>query len=168
MRLFCACERWAYNRLREGASRDAIKQRGQAVFGLNSRYVDDARLRAQTLLESQNALLGIEIANPEEKLRQARRKLRHTEERWARCADPRKAERLRRAANGRRARIRSLEEQWAEITQHRGNGTIRPAVFGGRKLWRRVCKGHAPLEAWHLARYGDTPLHRLHYLGLGG
>src|SRR5579884_3277390 len=52
MRLFCACERWAFTRLVEGASRDTVKEDGQELFGLNSRYVDDARLKAQAVLDS--------------------------------------------------------------------------------------------------------------------
>ncbi|MDK2882661.1 MAG: hypothetical protein PWP58_997 [Bacillota bacterium] len=34
MRLFCACMRWAFNRLLEGSSRDEIKKLGQELFGL--------------------------------------------------------------------------------------------------------------------------------------
>jgi predicted transposase len=57
MRLFCACERWAFNRLLEGGSRDKVKKDGQELFGLNSRYVDDARLKAQALIDSRRELL---------------------------------------------------------------------------------------------------------------
>ena len=56
MRLFCACERWAFHRLLEDASRDKVKKDGQELFGLNSRYVDDARLKAQALIDSQREL----------------------------------------------------------------------------------------------------------------
>lgn len=152
MRLFCACERWAFNRLLEGASRDGIKKRGQEVFGLNSRYADDARLRAQGILDARTSLLGIEIPNTEEKLRRARTKLRHTERRLAHCADPVKAGRLRRAASRQRARAGSLEKKLADLRTHQERGTFPPVVFGGRKLWRRVCKGRATVEEWQAAR----------------
>ncbi len=68
MRLFCACQRWAFNRLLEGVSRDEVKKRGQELFGLNSRYADDARLKAQALLDSQKELLELEIEETEKKL----------------------------------------------------------------------------------------------------
>ncbi|AVX21830.1 hypothetical protein [Carboxydocella thermautotrophica] len=75
MRLFCACMRWAFNRLLEGASRHEIKKSGQELFGLNSRYADDARLKAQALLDSQTELLKLENEETEEKLGRARKKL---------------------------------------------------------------------------------------------
>jgi predicted transposase len=45
MRLFCALIRWAFNRLLEGSTREELKKQGQAIFGLNSRYCDDAILK---------------------------------------------------------------------------------------------------------------------------
>jgi len=76
MRLFCACMRWAFNRLLEGASCDKINQEaGAGVFGLNPRYADDARLKAQALLDSRKELLDLEIEETEEKLSRARKKL---------------------------------------------------------------------------------------------
>ena len=75
MRLFCSCWRWAFNRFLEGVFRDEIKKRGQELFGLNSRYVDDARLKAQALLDSQKELLVLEIEETEAKLGRARKKL---------------------------------------------------------------------------------------------
>ncbi len=154
MRLFCACERWAFNRLLEGVSRDEVKRRAQSLFGLNSRYADDARLRTQAMLESRKALLEVEMGDAEEKLRRARRKLRLAEQKLARCSDCQKAERLRRAVNGRKARVASLERKLAGLKKHQENGTVPPVVFGGRKLWQQVCKGRATLEEWHAARKG--------------
>ncbi|MDN5348397.1 MAG: hypothetical protein PWP65_1962, partial [Clostridia bacterium] len=75
MRLFCACMRWAFKRLLEGASRDEVKKLGQELFGLNSRYVDDARLKAQGVLDSQKELLKLEIEETEKKLGRAKKKL---------------------------------------------------------------------------------------------
>jgi predicted transposase len=122
MRLFCACMRWAFNRLLEGASRDEIKKLGQELFGLNSRYVDDARLRAQAVLDSQKELLELEIEETENKLHRARKKLGLV--------------------------MRKL----AELETHRENGTIPKVVFGGRKLWKKVCKGRATRKEWWAAR----------------
>lgn len=75
MRLFCASQRWAFNRLLEGIFRDEVKKLGQELFGLNSRYADDARLKAQALLDSQKELLELEIEETIKKLGRARKKL---------------------------------------------------------------------------------------------
>ncbi|WP_287195398.1 hypothetical protein [Syntrophothermus sp.] len=50
MRLFCTCERWTFNRLLKGWSKDDVKKQGQELFGLNFRYADDAWLKAQATL----------------------------------------------------------------------------------------------------------------------
>ncbi|GAB5046702.1 hypothetical protein [Thermodesulfovibrio sp. TK110] len=48
MRKFSSCMRYAYNRLLEDKERKDL----QPVFALNSRYVDDAVMKAKTVLES--------------------------------------------------------------------------------------------------------------------
>jgi IS605 OrfB family transposase len=156
MRLFCACMRWAFNRLLEGASRDEIKKSGQKLFGLNSRYVDDARLKAQAVLDSQKELLELEIEETEKKLGQARKKLGLAMRKLARAkkkgAAPEVIEKLCLAVKGRNNRVAFLEKKLAELETHRENGTIPKVVFGGRKLWKRVCKGRATQEEWWAAR----------------
>jgi IS605 OrfB family transposase len=52
MRRWSSCKRYAYQRLLEGEERKELKKRLQAVFGLNSRYVDDAILKAQEVLKA--------------------------------------------------------------------------------------------------------------------
>jgi IS605 OrfB family transposase len=52
MRRWSSCVRFAYNRLLEGFSRNALKRELQGVFNLNSRYVDDAIMKAKSVLES--------------------------------------------------------------------------------------------------------------------
>ncbi len=156
MRLFCSCQRWAFNRLLEGASRDEVKKRGQELFGLNSRYADDARLKAQAVLDSQKELLELEVEETEnklgrawKKLGQAMRKLTKTEEKGT---APGVLEKLRLAVKGRQMRVASLEEKLAELKAHQENGTIPKMVFGGKKLWKRVCRGRAAREEWQVAR----------------
>lgn len=68
MRLFCSCERRAFNRLVEGDSRKALKKQGQGIFGLNSRYCGDAVLKAKAVVQSQKELLALEIEETEAKL----------------------------------------------------------------------------------------------------
>jgi IS605 OrfB family transposase len=52
MRKFSSCMRYAYNRLLEDKERKDLKKDLQPVFALNSRYVDDAIMKAKTVLES--------------------------------------------------------------------------------------------------------------------
>lgn len=156
MRLFCACMRWAFNRLLEGASRDEIKKLGQELFGLNSRYADDARLKAQGVLDSQRELLGLEIEETEKKLGRAKQKLSLAMRKLVvaekKGAAPEVIEKLRLVVRGRNNRVASLEKKLAELEAHRENGTVPRVVFGGKKLWKKVCKGRATREKWRAAR----------------
>ena len=156
MRLFCACERWAFTRLVEGASRDTVKEDGQELFGLNSRYVDDARLKAQAVLDSQREVLDSDIEDTQTKLGRARKRLGQTVKKLARAvkrgAPSDVLEKLGLTVKGRNARVASLETKLAELKAHRENGTIPTVVFGGKKLWKRVCKGRASAEEWRAAR----------------
>ncbi|GBD40067.1 hypothetical protein HRbin37_02355 [bacterium HR37] len=52
MRKQSACFRYAYNRLLEGKTRKELKKELQSVFNINSRYVDDAIFKAQTLINT--------------------------------------------------------------------------------------------------------------------
>ncbi|BBL81365.1 IS200/IS605 family accessory protein TnpB-related protein [Thermus thermophilus] len=59
MRRFSAAVRYAYNRLLEGKPREELKRQESplcAFFGLNTRYADDAILKAQALLDSAREL----------------------------------------------------------------------------------------------------------------
>jgi len=51
MRRWSSCVRFAYNRLLEGKSRNGLKRELQGVFNLNSRYVDDAIIKAESVLQ---------------------------------------------------------------------------------------------------------------------
>ncbi|GAW29243.1 IS200/IS605 family accessory protein TnpB-related protein [Carboxydocella sp. ULO1] len=52
MRRWSSCARFAYNRLLEGKNRNTLKKELQGIFNLNSRYVDDAIMKAKSVLES--------------------------------------------------------------------------------------------------------------------
>jgi IS605 OrfB family transposase len=52
MRRWSSCVRFAYNRLLEGKSRNELKRELKGVFNLNSRYVDDAIMKAKSVLQS--------------------------------------------------------------------------------------------------------------------
>ncbi|SHM19640.1 transposase, IS605 OrfB family, central region [Caldanaerovirga acetigignens] len=52
MRRWSSCMRFAYNRLLESKGRNELKRELQGIFNLNSRYVDDAIIKAKSVLES--------------------------------------------------------------------------------------------------------------------
>ncbi|SFE72097.1 transposase, putative, N-terminal domain-containing protein, partial [Thermoanaerobacter thermohydrosulfuricus] len=52
MRRWSPCMRFAYKRLLEGYDRNTLKRDLQGTFDLNSRYVDDAIMKAESALES--------------------------------------------------------------------------------------------------------------------
>jgi IS605 OrfB family transposase len=52
MRKFSSCMRYAYNRLLEGKNRKDLKKELQSIFNINSRYVDDAIMKAQSVINS--------------------------------------------------------------------------------------------------------------------
>lgn len=155
MRLFCACTRWAFNRLLEGRPRVELKKQGQGLFGLNSRYVDDTILKAKEIIDSQRELLAPEIEETETKLARARKKLGWAEKDLDRAVKANNAtgiEKTKRTVHGRKARVKKLAGKLAELKAHQSSGTIPTVIFGGRSLWERVCKGRASNEEWRQAR----------------
>ncbi|MEW6107072.1 MAG: IS200/IS605 family accessory protein TnpB-related protein, partial [Bacillota bacterium] len=155
MRLFCACTRWAFNRLLEGNSREEIKKQGHEVFGLNSRFCDDAILKAREIIASQKELLAIEIKETEAKLARAEKKLDRAQRSLTRALKAGDAVRIQKAkctVHGRKARVKKLASKLAELQAHDARGTIPKVVFGGRALWKRVCKGKATRKEWRDAR----------------
>ena len=139
-----------------------LKQGLQAAFGLNSRYADDAILKANEVISSQRALIPVEIAETEAKRERTARK---------RKANARKAERLEaagredeaaavaRAIHGQDLRLARLDAKLAEYRRHRADGTIPKVVFGGKRLCRRLCRSVGPERArlraeWHAVRRG--------------
>ena len=52
MRRWSSCMRYAYKRLLEGHKRNELKRELQGIFNLNSRYVDDAIMKANSVLNS--------------------------------------------------------------------------------------------------------------------
>ena len=49
MRRWSSCVRYAYNKLLEGLDRNKLTRELQKVFKLNSRYVDDAIMKANSV-----------------------------------------------------------------------------------------------------------------------
>ena len=154
-RLFCACERWAFNRLLEGGTRVDLKVEGQSLFGLNSRRVDDAILKAQAVIDSRKELLQLEIEETQTKLSRAKKKLSRAERDLGKARkeyDSQAIERDKRIVRGRGMRVTRLSRELAAVKEHLAAGTIPKVVFGGRALWKRVCRGRAGNNEWKAAR----------------
>jgi len=56
MRKWSSCMRYAYQRLLEGYNRSELKRSLPEFFGLNTRYVDDAILKAQSQINALRAI----------------------------------------------------------------------------------------------------------------
>ena len=160
--LTTSTDRVETTRDRAAALRLDLKQRLQTDFGLSSRYADDAILKANEVITSQRALIPVEIKETEAKRNRTERK---------RKANIRKADQLEaagradeaaavtRAIRGQDLRLAKLDGKLTEYRRHLAEGTIPKVVFGGRSLWRRLCRStgpeHARLRAeWHAARCG--------------
>jgi len=118
MRLFCASTRWAFNRLLEGSSREELKKQGQKIFGLNSRYVDDAILKAKVIIDSRKELLAEEIQETETKLNRAERILNRSEKDLARAIEAgntSEIEKKKRILRGRKMRVKKLAGKLNEL-----------------------------------------------------
>jgi IS605 OrfB family transposase len=112
-------------------------------------------LKAKAIIESQRGLVALEIEETETKLARARKKLSWAEKDLGKAVeanDPVKIEKAERAVHGRKARVKRLKTKLDELKTHQNNGTIPTVVFGGRSLWKRVCRGRATKEEWRNAR----------------
>ncbi|WP_252393425.1 DUF4200 domain-containing protein [Hydrogenibacillus sp. N12] len=108
------------------------------------------------MIDAQKELLELEIDTTEAKLRRARKKLGRAMEKRSRAEKnglPKDELRtLDRTVQGKQARVSALEKKLRELKEHKENGTVPTAIFGGRKLWRSVCKGKATRDEWRAAR----------------
>jgi IS605 OrfB family transposase len=155
MRLFCSCMRWVFKRLQEDKSREELKKQCQQVFGLNSRFCDDAILKAKAIIESQKELLKREIEETKTKLTRAEKKLRQAEKTLDKAVvknDPVKIGKFKHTVHGRKARVKKLSDKLDKLKVHQDNDTIPTVVFGGHSLWKKVCKGSVSAEEWRKAR----------------
>lgn len=155
MRLFGAATRFSFNRLLAGKAQAAIAVELPRLFGVNSRYADDAILKAKALIDSQQALIPLEIAETQAKLDRTQRKLqanRQKERTLRERGGVDYADRVAIAIQGQEAREAKLTEKRAEYEEHQKNGTIPKVIFGGRKRWEDLTHGRASREEWRDAR----------------
>ena len=154
-RLFGATTRFGFNRLLEGNRPAEVAVRLQELFGLNSRYSDDAILKAKEIITSQKALVPLEIEDTQVKLGKTQRKLkanRKKERKLREHGAGEYADRMAFAIKGQEAREQKLTEKLTEYEAHRKHGTIPKVIFGGRKLWEDLAHGRASRKDWRSAR----------------
>lgn len=172
MRGFASCLRWVFNRLQDVPNGhpdsavpvsdqplNRIKREAQRLFHLNSRYVADAIRDARSIMDSQKALLPIQLQDVEKRIadwdkaeKKALRILKQpdsvkTAEQWQKKLE----------AIGRRKAKTGVRK--TALQRHLENGTIPTVVFGGRRLLKRLTQSHGDRHGelkrqWRLARQG--------------
>ena len=144
---------------RTAALRLECKQGLQTAFGLNSRYTDDAILKANEVVASQRKLIPMEIAETEAKRERTERKRKanvRKAERFEAAGRKEEAATIRRVIHRQELRLAKLDAERTEYRRHRAEGTIPRVVFGGRHLWRRLYKSVGREHA-RLRRSGTRP-----------
>ncbi len=166
MRAFSACTRWAFARLilpeaRENPEtwRNLLKQSGQGLFRLNSRYVGDAILEAGQIIDSQVQLLPLQLKDIESRLEKIKKQETKTKRALKTPDSPEAAVRLSARLDALARKKTRLEERRASLQTHIQNGTIAKVVFGSRALLRRLTQSHgerhmALRRRWRLKRQG--------------
>jgi IS605 OrfB family transposase len=129
-----AASRFAYSRLMEGMENKIIWGILRKKFPmLTSRNLNDAMRMAEGILASQRERLPSQADSLKRKVKAIEEKLKRELNR----ADGPRSERIK----AMRRRIQRLSARRDELQAHIARGTVPPAVFGGRKLWRRVSHG---------------------------
>ena len=138
MRKFQAAVRFSYNRLVEGMSKKQLVPLLQEKFIPNARYCQWAADKAQGTIDSQTELLPLYLREVEAKIEKSRQKLPKI-----------KSEQRRK---GVRARIKKLAAKRDGYLKHIQNGTLPPAVFGGKKNAQLLSQGKLSREKWRELR----------------
>lgn len=136
-RLMCpqqAASRFAYNRLREGMENKVIWRVMREKFPtLTGRNLNDAMRMAEGILASQREVLPGQADSMKRNVEATEKKL----ERELNRADGSRPERVQMLQR----RLRRLSARRDKLQARIANGTVPPAVFGGRRLLRRVSRG---------------------------
>jgi len=135
---FSSMVRTAYNQLLNKRMKDVVNLL-QTRYGIeNWRWCQWAIVQAQATIDAQRALLPLYAEMYQEKICRVRRKMKRT-------ADPLKK-------TGYLTRIRKLERRKARVEKHIDVGTVSPAVFGSRKLFKKIPKDNVLCEEWRRRR----------------
>lgn len=129
-----AAVRFAYNRLQERNGKKEIWRAMRETFPtLTGRNINDAMKTAEAILVSQRKRLPSQVESLNRKVKATEKRLEHELNR----ADGSRQERIKAI----RRRLRRLSARRDNLQVHMANGTVPPALFGGRRLWRRVSRG---------------------------
>jgi IS605 OrfB family transposase len=141
-----AAKRFAYSRLSEEMEKKLIWNWARKLFPLlTGRSINDAIMSAEAILKSQHERLPELVQN-------VKRRIEKTEEKLQR--------ELGQAEGARAERVSAMQKRLAGLTAkrdawqaHLDHGTVPPAMFGGRKLWREVERAMpGAKEEWREAR----------------
>ena len=141
------------------APANRIKREAQPLFHLNSRYVGDAILEAQAVIQSQKELRPLQIRDLARRIAKLDRALPKAERILKPPDSPETAAQWeKRRTRLQDRRTKALTRQ-GELEAHRDHGTIPTVIFGGRRLLRRLTRSHgarpqALRRAWRLTRQG--------------
>ena len=138
MRVQSSAKRFAYNRYREGGLSDNdLKKLLMSEYGINARDAWAAMTDAKATIESQKELLGQNLSDVCWRLKKVKKKLSRVRE-------------LKK--KGVRGRIRKLKKQRDFYRSHLKAGTVPPAVFGGKKNFKKRKAGEITKEEWRELR----------------
>jgi len=138
LRIFPSMVRFSYNRLLEKYKTYDVVKMLYDKFIPNARWCQWAVKEAQANINSQKELLPLYIEDLKWKLERARRRLNRTKH-------P-----LKQA--GIKKRIKKLERRLVELKSYLDNKTIPRAVFGSRRLFKKLSKGRDVKEEWLIRR----------------
>ena len=137
-RIFPSMVRFAYNRFIERYKTYDIVKMLYDKFIPNARWCQWAVKEAQANINSQKELLPLYIEDLKWRLERARRRLNRTKH-------PLKQAGIKR-------RIKKLEGRLVELESHLDNNTIPRAIFGSRRLFKKLSRGRDVKEEWLIRR----------------
>ena len=141
-----SAKRMAFNQIVKDKNTDRkeietyIKER---IPGLNTRYMRDAIMEAESIISSQKELLPVYLENNESKVKKSVLKLEKYKSGEIKPKRP-----IEIVLSGIGKRIEVLNEKILEIEEHIENDTIPCIVFGGKKNLEKVQKQAISKESW--------------------
>ena len=137
-RVFPSMVRFAYNRLLEKHKTYDVVKMLYDKFIPNARWCQWAVKEAQANINSQKELLPLYIEDLKRRLERAKRRL-------VRTKHP-----LKQA--GIKKRIKKLERRLVELENYLNNNAIPKAIFGSRRLFKKLSKRRGVKEEWLIRR----------------
>lgn len=148
MQVYGSAERYSYNRLKEGSSAKDIIKILQPMFKLNKRFSEDAVLKAQMAMTSQETLLPMQLEDTLAKIQKTEKKI---DEYQTGKKKPKKVD-LETCLKGLSERLAKLQEKADELQVYVDTGTLPPAIFGGKTNFYKRLKGKISNKEWRELR----------------